>query len=40
LENCAGGVHDQLWQKTAVEEMEEIGGECCSLDAPLSMGER
>jgi putative endonuclease len=24
LENCAGGVHDQLWQKSAVEETEEI----------------
>jgi hypothetical protein len=24
LEICAGGVHDQLWQKTPVEEMEEI----------------
>ena len=24
LKNGAGGVHDQLWQKSAVEEMEEI----------------
>jgi hypothetical protein len=24
LENCAGGVHDQLWQKTPVEETAEI----------------
>jgi hypothetical protein len=24
LENCAGGVHDQLWQKTPVEETKEI----------------
>jgi hypothetical protein len=24
LENCAGGVHDQLWQKSPVEEMEEF----------------
>src|SRR6476659_7381173 len=24
LEICAGGVHNQLWQKTPVEEMEEI----------------
>jgi hypothetical protein len=24
LENCAGGVHNQLWQKTPVEETTEI----------------
>jgi hypothetical protein len=24
LEICAGGVHDQLWQKNPVEETEEI----------------
>jgi hypothetical protein len=24
LENCAGGVHNQLWQKTPVEETKEI----------------
>jgi hypothetical protein len=24
LKNGAGGVHDQLWQKTPVEETEEI----------------
>jgi hypothetical protein len=24
LENCAGVVHDQLWQKMPVEEMEEF----------------
>jgi len=24
LEICAGGVHDQLWQKTPVEETGEI----------------
>jgi len=29
LENCAGGVHDQLWQKTPVEEMAEIVESIC-----------
>jgi hypothetical protein len=27
LKNCAGGVHDQLWQKSAVEEMGEIAND-------------
>jgi len=26
LKNGAGGVHDQLWQKTPVEETKEIVG--------------